>query len=152
MEFNATFLVSMFSFIVFVFLMNRLFYAPITKIINEREMLMASNYNDAQEMSDKANGLIKERDEKLSAAETSARKTIAESIQEFNAKSKETISDAAEKSSSEIANKKLELKQEYSEAQAVLNLQIESLAEAVAEKVLGTKVASSISKLGDSDE
>ena len=149
MEFNATFLVSMFSFIVFVFLMNKIFYAPVTDIINEREKLMNSNYDDTQEMSGKANALIKEREDKLSEAETSARKTIAEQIQESNARSKETIREAAEKSSLVISDKKSELKQEYSEAQTVLNSQIESLAEAVVSKVLGIDKIPDISKLGN---
>ncbi len=152
MEFNATFLVSMFSFIVFVFLMNKLFYAPITKVIEEREKLMASNYDDAQKMNSKADGLLKERDEKLSSAESSARKTIAEKIQEFNLESKNVIKDAVEKSSSEIADKKQELKQEYSDAQTVLNSQIESLAKAVEAKVLGIEENSYMHKSGDNNE
>lgn len=37
MEFNATFFVTAISFIVFTFIMTKFFYAPLTKVIDERE-------------------------------------------------------------------------------------------------------------------
>ena len=37
MEFNGTFLASIVSFIVFVFLMNKVLYAPMGKIVKERK-------------------------------------------------------------------------------------------------------------------
>ena len=39
MEFNATFLVSFVSFIVFVVLMNQILYRPLDKIVRERKSI-----------------------------------------------------------------------------------------------------------------
>ena len=47
MEFNATFIVSIISFVVFVLIMNKIFYVPITKIVEEREKKLKENYDDA---------------------------------------------------------------------------------------------------------
>ena len=38
MEFNATFFVTAISFIVFTFIMNKIFYTPLTKVIDERRI------------------------------------------------------------------------------------------------------------------
>ena len=48
MEFNATFLATIVSFIVFVILMNKILYAPILNIIEERENLVETNYRSAK--------------------------------------------------------------------------------------------------------
>ena len=43
MEFNATFLATIISFIVFVFLMNKILYAPILNIMEERKNFINDN-------------------------------------------------------------------------------------------------------------
>ena len=37
MEFDATFLFAVISFLVFIFIMNKVFYAPILRIMQERQ-------------------------------------------------------------------------------------------------------------------
>ena len=49
MEFNATFLATIISFIVFVFLMNRILYAPVLNIMSERKAYINGNYKAAEE-------------------------------------------------------------------------------------------------------
>ncbi|MBE7712133.1 MAG: hypothetical protein E7Z87_00130 [Cyanobacteria bacterium SIG26] len=53
-EFNATFIVAMLSFVVFIFIMNAIFYNPILSIIRKREDYMESNYKDAKSFNDTA--------------------------------------------------------------------------------------------------
>ena len=53
MEFNATFLVSAISFIVFTILMNKILYAPLEKIVDERENFINGNYSDAKNADEK---------------------------------------------------------------------------------------------------
>ena len=53
LEFNATFLVSMISFIVFIIIMNAIFYKPILGVIEERENFINDHYNDAKNSKDK---------------------------------------------------------------------------------------------------
>ena len=48
MEFDATFIIATISFIVFVLIMNRIFYAPILKIMQERQNLVEENYSSAK--------------------------------------------------------------------------------------------------------
>ncbi len=48
MEFNATFIVSAISFIVFTIIMNAIFYKPIQKIVTERQKFIDENYEEAK--------------------------------------------------------------------------------------------------------
>jgi F0F1-type ATP synthase membrane subunit b/b' len=49
MEFNGTFFVTIITFIVFVFLMNKILYAPILNIMEERKNFVDGNYKTALE-------------------------------------------------------------------------------------------------------
>ena len=50
MEFDATFLISIISFIVFVFIMNKIFYAPILEIMQRRENYVKDNFEQAKQI------------------------------------------------------------------------------------------------------
>ena len=61
MEFNATFLATIISFILFVFLMNKILYAPILNIMAERKAYIDGNYNLANENDDKTKAISEEK-------------------------------------------------------------------------------------------
>ena len=52
LEFNATFIVAMLSFIVFITIMNAIFYKPILSVIEKRKDFIDSNYIDAKNSKD----------------------------------------------------------------------------------------------------
>ena len=53
-EFNATFIVSMISFVVFIFVMNMIFYKPVLNIMRKRNEYISDNYEVAKDFSSKA--------------------------------------------------------------------------------------------------
>ena len=48
LEFNATFIVAIISFAVFIVIMNAIFYRPILEIIKKRDDYINSNYFDTE--------------------------------------------------------------------------------------------------------
>ena len=72
MEFNATFLVSAISFIVFTFIMNAIFYKPLTSIIEERENFINKAIDDAKNSENIASNLLKNKEETLEGLKKSA--------------------------------------------------------------------------------
>ena len=140
MEFNATFFVSVISFLVFVFIMNKIFYAPLTKIIGQRKELLDTNYNDAKQFNDDADSILRDRDERMSDVDQKSRKLISDKIEEENAKAKDLTAQAFQKSSDEIQSRKNELLKEKEEAMPVLNSKVLGLAESISSKVLGVDV------------
>ena len=49
MQFDFTFVIALISFLCFIVIMNKIFYAPLLKIIKERETFVEQNYKTAQE-------------------------------------------------------------------------------------------------------
>lgn len=137
MEFNATFLVSAISFIVFVFLMNKIFYEPIEKIILQREKLVEDTLNDAKISKETASKLLQERETKLNKAHEDGKKIISDSVQKANADSSALILQTKSNSLNTIETKKEELSQESNEAQKQLEDQVETIAEQITSKILG---------------
>ncbi len=135
MEFNATFLVSVISFIVFVFIMNTIFYKPLEKIITEREKLVADTLNDAKNTKEKSEKLIQEREEKLTKAAVESKEHVAKSLEKANKKAKEQLNNAKTDSFKKIAEEKLNIEKERENATKILDSHIQDLANEIVKKV-----------------
>lgn len=48
MEFNATFLISAISFILFTLIMNKIFYKPLERVMDERQKFIDDTKSDAK--------------------------------------------------------------------------------------------------------
>lgn len=137
MEFNATFLVSAISFLVFVLIMNKIFYAPLTDIIEKREKLVDDTLNEAKNSRDKASGILTERENKLTRARDDSKKIISSSVEKANADSKEMILKAKDDSTNEINSKKADLAAQNSDVQSRLSDTVNELANVITTKILG---------------
>ncbi len=140
MEFNATFLVSIISFLVFVEIMNRIFYVPLTSVVAKRKEMLDANYNDAKKFDDDAQVILKDRDDKLAKADTDSRKIISERVESENSKGKLLTDEAAKKSAEDIQSKKASLAEEKISVSSELDSRVVGLAENIASKVMGMEV------------
>ena len=102
MEFNATFLISAISFILFTLLMNKIFYKPLGKIMNERENFINDNLNDAKISNDKAEFLLKDKDEKLAKSLIEARAIVSKELDATNKQSAQITAQAKQKAKDEV--------------------------------------------------
>lgn len=62
-------------------IMNKIFYAPLGKIIDERQKYIDGAYNDAKNSKDKAASLLKNRGDSLSKTAEDAKHLINSSIE-----------------------------------------------------------------------
>ena len=137
MEFNATFLVSAISFILFTVIMNKIFYKPLEKIMQERQDYIDNTLSDAKYSSDKADAILKDRDEKLNSALLQSKQIISDSINNAKLDAEKTIKDAKQKINSEIANTKNELNMQANELNENLKPEVKKLADVISSKLLG---------------
>lgn len=140
MEFNATFLVSVISFLLFTEIMNRIFYVPLTKVVTERNELLEANYIEAKNFDDETENILEDRKERLSEAETQSRKIISERIEDENSKGKILTDEASRRSQKTISDKKNTLAREKEAVKAELETKVVALAETIASKVTGMDV------------
>ena len=137
MEFNGTFLVTIISFLLFVFLMNKILYAPIRNIVEIRQEMIDDNYTSADKNNQKAEELNTERENKLVEAKDDARKQYNEIIGDFKSQRTAIIQTAQTEATQELENEYNNLNSVSNEAKEVLKSRMTDLANDIVEKVLG---------------
>lgn len=137
-EFNATFLVAMLSFVVFIIIMNAIFYNPILNIMKKREDYINSNYCEAKNCSEKASQLRNEHDSTIQETKAKCRMDIKNTIEKVQNEANEKTHSARERSKSEIQSKKeVLLKDEQNLKNTVKSTVVKELASTIASKLLG---------------
>ena len=137
MEFNATFLATIITFIVFVILMNKILYAPILGIMQKRREIIDGNYKSAQENDAKSAELTSEKEEKLADAKEEAREKYNEIVDEFKSQRAETVVNAQDSAREEIRRSTIELENVSNEVKNNLKGSMTDLANDIVEKVIG---------------
>ena len=137
MEFNATFFVTIISFIVFVFLMNKILYEPVLKIVNERTEFINGNYSSAEADNQKAVELNLKREEKLSGAKEEGREKYNELLSDYKERKSAIIQEAQETVRNNMNSFLEVLSQTSYDAKESLKAKMTDLANDIVEKVLG---------------
>lgn len=137
MEFNATFLVTIISFLVFVFLMNKILYAPVLNIMEERRNFVDGNYESAQENDKKAEALANEKEAMLTNTRNCARGKYLETVEGFKAKKSDTIRSAQDSARDELDSEREKLESLSNDVKNGLKNSMNDLANDIVEKVIG---------------
>ena len=137
MEFNATFLVSIISFIVFTWIMNMIFYKPLENVINERQEFIDETTKVARNMSEEADKISAEREQRLSKANEAAKQVINDNVSKAKEQAKLRTDEAKKQSSESIVSAKNDLNSQAEQTKELLKGNIKELAESISQKILG---------------
>lgn len=137
MEFNATFLVSMISFLIFTFIMNMIFYKPLGNIISERQGFIDETTKVARNMSEEADKISADREFQLNKTHDDARKLINDAVSATKDEAQKRTEEAKKLSSDNIMAAKNELYSQAEQTKEALKGNIKELAENISQKILG---------------
>lgn len=137
MEFNGTFFVTIISFLVFVFLMNKILYAPILGIMEERKNFVDGNYESANANDAKAEELIGQKEEKLSCAREEARGKYVETLEGYKSQKSDMVAESQCSAKNDVEQAKSDLRQLSDEVKNGLKGSMTKLANDIVEKVIG---------------
>lgn len=139
LEFNATFFVAMFSFIIFMLMMNSILYKPLSKIVAEREELINKNYSDAKITTEKNENLKSQQESHIIKSKNLAKDGFNKKVADYKAQKESIIENAKNLAKKDLAIAQAELEGDEKEAKLILKAQMTELANMVASKVLGYK-------------
>lgn len=137
MEFNATFIISALSFILFTIIMNSIFYKPLRRISEARNSYIENNYNEADSVNRQANSILDEKNQKISKVQQDMRAKISDGIELSKKNKQNLIADAVKSSKSQIETEKENLLQSKIEVMDALKNQIDDFSKDISDKVLG---------------
>lgn len=140
-EFNATLIIAMFSFVVFIMIMNAIFYNPILKIMKKRDEYITSNYDEAKNYNEKADEYTKQYDSKIKETQNSCRINIRNIVEEAHKEANIKTQTAREQAKTDIQSRKNELsKDEETLKDIVKNTVVKDIASTIETKLLGSKI------------
>lgn len=137
MEFNATFLTSAISFIVFTIIMNAIFYKPLSNIVAERQKFIDDTNEEAKVKQKKSEAILQDKEHKLEQTKRDAKKIILNKSEETKAQKADLASKAQKKATEDITSAKENLNKTKNEAQKVLDDEVQKLAQEISLKILG---------------
>lgn len=141
-DINATLPIMAVQFVVFVALLNVVFFKPLTKAIDDRDDYVREQIIAAKERLEKAELVVKQYEQELASARKATQNVLTTAQSEANKIRKERIDAAMAEAQSKVASAKAEIEMQKQNATASLDAEVESLSRQVLEKLLGNLVKS----------
>lgn len=141
LDFDGTFLVILISFLIFAFVMHKIFYLPMRKVIQEREEYIGFNFEEAKKTTENAEKFIDEYNQKIKAARFSGQKALDDYINDGKKEKNKIVIQANQKAEQEIKAAKESLINEKNNAIETLKEDVIPLAQQIVSKVLNTQVS-----------
>lgn len=139
-EFNATFIAAMLSFVVFMFIMNAIFYNPILNIIRKRESYIEKNNQESEKFMQNAEKYNLEHAEKLDKAKEEGRNKVTQNVEKTQKETYTKIQEAKEKAKDEIRLKKENLINQKNELQKTIESEtVNDIAQMIVSKITTKK-------------
>jgi len=139
---NATLPIMAVQFIVFVALLNAIFFKPLSKAIDDRDDYVRAQIIGAKERIEKSELVVKQYEQALAAARKATQNILAIAQTDANKIRKERIDAAVAEAQAKVASAKAEIDKQKQEATASLDAEVESLSRQVLQKLLGNLVRS----------
>ncbi len=137
-DFNATFIVAMLSFVVFIMIMNAIFYTPILNIIRKRDEYIENNNNDSKEFEARAEEYKQTHAQKIKETQDVCRQDFKQKVSQIQEKAAEAVRTARENTKNDIKNRKEELLLKENQLKDdIQNTVMNDLIAAVTEKIIG---------------
>ncbi len=140
LEINATAIVAMISFIIFMCLMNVILYKPMREIVERRKNFIESNDNEIAANKEKTEELIGQRDKEIDEARVRSRNIIADITTQAKQESAATVAEAAKQTNEYLKNTFSELDGNVNQIKHEIKSEVVGLAQDILSKVSGENI------------
>ena len=139
-DFNATLPLMAIQFVLLTVVLTFIFYKPVSKVIDDREVYISGNLTQASDKLLKADELYKQYEEQLKSAKANAQTIVAQSEKEAKDTVALEISQARTDATKLIERTNKELEAQKSIALEKLETQVDELSQLIKDKLLGKEV------------
>lgn len=139
MEFNATFLVAAISFIIFTLIMEKIFYHPVSVIINKRKLYFEENESSKTNNELAAKKIREDKDKDILASKTEAKNVIMSEVENANKEKEEKESSLKEKISEQVNQQKVALNNEKEINSKEMKTNLEDISNSILSKLIGDR-------------
>jgi F-type H+-transporting ATPase subunit b len=137
---NATLLVQLVNFLLLMYLLNRLLFRPMLRVLEERRARTEGRRQQAAQLSSEGQALWDDYQKRLQAAKADADRTRTQVIRQAEGQRDRLLEAAAAEADKAVAQVRARLRAESEDARKALRAQVAPLAAAVAQRILGRAV------------
>jgi F-type H+-transporting ATPase subunit b len=135
-DFDATLPLMALQFLLLAFVLNVIFYKPLTKALDDRNNYIRANNLEASERLAKAERLTKEYEQQLADARRQSQAVVAQAQAEAEKITAEKIAQAQKEAQAQREQVAQEIEQQKQEAFRSLEQQVDALSRQILEKLL----------------
>lgn len=137
---NETLIIQLISFLIFLFLFNRLMIQPLRNVAREREQYLERMQNEANEAKDDTQTLLHEIENKKDRIRSEAFQVSQQLEEEGSKTMTQLLDEARETIAGRRAAVKAEIDAKVAETRGVIESEAETLAVSMMEKILGRRL------------
>lgn len=137
---NATLLVQLVNFLLLMFLLNRILFRPMLRVLEERRERTEGRRKQAAQLSSEGQALWDDYQKRIQAAKADADRTRTQLIRQGEGQRDRLLEEASAASDKAVTQVRARLRAESEDARKALRAQSAHLAGAVAQRILGRAV------------
>jgi F-type H+-transporting ATPase subunit b len=139
-NFDATLPLMAVQFLILMFLLNKVFYTPLSKVLDERADYIHNKEKDARERLAQAKQLAAEYETQLAGARKQSQEIIASAQADAKKITAEKLAEAQRLAQAQKEQAQREIEEQKQSAMATLEQQVDSLSRQILEKLLGAEL------------
>ncbi len=140
LEIDGTIVFIAISFVLFTVVMQRVFYGPLTEIREKRKQHINSLKNEADDLTNKSEGLTAQYTEKIKAAKKKASENTAKVMSEANQEKNNILAERNQQVTEFLQAGRGKIQQEKTQSVEDLQQNIEKYSDAIFRKVMGEEL------------
>jgi F-type H+-transporting ATPase subunit b len=139
-DFDATAPLMAVQFLILMFLLNKVFYTPLSKVLDERADYIQSKEKDARQRLAQTKQLTQEYEKQLVGARKQSQEVIATAQAEAKKITADKLAEAQKLAQIQKEQVQQEIETQKQSAMATLEQQVDSLSRQILEKLLGAEL------------
>ena len=140
-ELNWTMLIQLINFLLLIWILNKILYQPVLKVLNERDSRIGGAQNRARSLIAQGEGLLADYEVRLRNTKIEAMALKTEIRKEAAVASSQAIDAARLQADGIVTETRAAMRAELDQVRRELEPELGSLADEIAARVLGRKVA-----------
>lgn len=137
MQIDGTIIFVIISFLIFLFIIKKILFQPITKVIDERNKFYAKNSKIENDSKEKSKALLAQKETMLNEARIEASDILSKTNEEAKKESESTIKKAKKEALDKIEENQNTLNQEKINAKTEIKNEINNIVQSIVTKILG---------------
>ena len=139
-DFDATLPIMALQFLLLTYILNLVFYKPLTKALDDRDAYIRNQELDARERLSKAERLITEYEQQIAQARRESQAILEEAQAEAKSITAQKTTEAQQQVQSEREKAAKEIQEQKDAAMQSLEEQVDTLSRQILEKLLGAEL------------